>query len=309
MRKTWVWLLAVTLPDAAGFAQKRDELEPAALKEMVETERAFAAMGAEKGVRESFFEFFGEDGIAFNPHPGKFRENARKNPVPANPPPREFKLEWWPVYGDVAESGDLGYNTGPTLVTDLTAQNRPARHGYFFSVWKRQRDGNWRVAVDMGVSTPGVDKENQDRARYIRAPQENYKKTNPAGAAAGRAELMKLESEFLKAATHHGGRDGYLGYMAGWCRVHRPRMFPILRQAAAQYFDSVKLEVVQWEGMDGGVAGSGELGYTYGRYEFKLTEGGAERREKGYFTRVWKRSAEGEWKLVAEVANPLPAGH
>src|SRR6266545_2297215 len=212
MIKTWMLLPAVTLSDAAGLAQKREKLEPAALNEMVDTERSFAAMGAEKGVRESFFEFFGEDGIGFNPHPGKFRENARKNPLPANPPPREFKLEWWPVYGDVADSGDLGYNTGPTLVTDLTAQNRPARHGYFFSVWKRQPDGNWRVAVDMGVSTPGVDTNNQDRARYVRAPQEKYKKTKPVVGAAGRAEMMKLEGEFLKAATHHGGRDGYLGY-------------------------------------------------------------------------------------------------
>lgn len=95
---------------------------------MVATERAFAAMGAEKGVRESFYEFFGEEGISFNAHPTRFREYARKNPVPTPAPAREFKLEWWPVYGDVAESGDLGHNTGPTLFTDLTPQNRPSGH-------------------------------------------------------------------------------------------------------------------------------------------------------------------------------------
>ncbi|MGH9319156.1 MAG: hypothetical protein ACRD3V_04620 [Vicinamibacteria bacterium] len=62
-----------------------------------------------KGVYESFFKYFGEEGVAFNPHPHRFREEARRNPPPEPPPPREFKLEWWPVCGDVAESGDLGY--------------------------------------------------------------------------------------------------------------------------------------------------------------------------------------------------------
>jgi ketosteroid isomerase-like protein len=291
-------------------AQERPKVEPAALREMVEAERAFAAMGAEVGVYDSFFKYFGEEGIGFSPHPGKFRENARKNPPPTPRPPLQFKLEWWPVYGDVAESGDLGYNTGPSLVTDRTPQNRPARHGNFFSVWKKQPDGTWNVAVDMGTDTPGPDAAQQDRLRYVRAPQEPFKKVKLRDAAAGRAEMLRLESEFLKAAQKRGGREAYFAYMSQHCRVHRKGMFPILgREAAAGYFERQKLALTQWEGIDGGVAATGELGYVYGRYEVKKTEGGAEQPEKGYFTRVWKRDAKGNWRLVADVTNALPAGN
>ena len=289
-----------------GLLFAAQKLSPPALNEMVATERAFAAMGAEKGVRESFFEYFGEEGISFTPHPAKFREFARKNPLPDPPPPREFKLEWWPVYGDVAESGDIGYNTGPTLVTDLTPQNRPSRHGYFFSVWKKQPDGTWRVAVDMGADSPGPDPAHQDRLRYERAPQAPSKGIPPRDPAQGRSEVLELESRFRETLAREGLRDGYLSVVGEHARVHRVKNFPVLgKKAIGDFFADRNLTLVEWEGIDGGVAESGELAYSYGRYELKPEEG---KTEKGYFTHVWKRDGAGEWKLVADVASPLPEG-
>jgi ketosteroid isomerase-like protein len=296
-------IVLLGLLSAVPQAQK---LSPPALNEMVETERAFAALGAEKGVRESFFEFFGEEGISFNPHPQKFREFARKNPLPDPPPPREFKLEWWPVYGDVAESGDLGYNTGPTFFTDLTPKNRPSGHGYFFSVWKKQPDGTWRVAVDMGADSPGPDPAHQDRLRYERAPQEPSRGIPPKDAAQGRSEVLELESRFRETLSREGVRGGYLAVAGDRARLHRVKNFPVLgKQAIGDFFANRKLTLVEWEGIDGGVAASGELAYSYGSYE--LTSGAGDT-EKGYFTHVWKRNAEGEWKLVADVTSPVPEG-
>jgi ketosteroid isomerase-like protein len=293
-------LLVLAVPVAF---QQAARLEPPALQEMVQAEREFAAMGAEKGVYESFFKYFGEEGIGFNPHPGKFREGARANPPPDPPPPRQFKLEWWPVYGDVSESGDLGYNTGPTLVTDLTPQNRPARHGYFFSVWKKQADGAWNVAVDMGVGTPDADPAWQDRLRYVRAPQDESKVIATRDASSGREEMMKLEGEFSKS-TRESTPSGYAKYTARIVRLHRPGAFPILgREAVTKFVETSTLAVDEWEGIDGGVARSGELGYTYGRYGIRVSGTS----EKGYFTHVWKRDGKGEWKLVAEVMSPMPS--
>lgn len=157
------------------------------------------------------------------------------------------------------------------------------------------------------TDTPGLDATQQDRLRFVRAPQEKSKKVKRA-AAEGRAELMELEDEFFRAARKQAGRDAYVAYMAEYCRVHRSGNFPILgREAAGKYFAGQNLSVIAWEGIDGGVSASGELGYTYGRYEIRKTENGAVGTEKGYFTRVWKRDGKGNWKLVAEVTNALPA--
>ncbi|HEV2668300.1 MAG TPA: tetratricopeptide repeat protein, partial [Blastocatellia bacterium] len=51
------------------------------------------------------------------------------------------------------------------------------------------------------------------------------------------------------------------------------------------------------------VSRSGDLGYAYGRYEL----GGAEP-QKGYFARVWKRDANGQWRIVMDIVRPLPPG-
>jgi hypothetical protein len=208
-------------------------------------------LGAEKASASPSSSSSGGDQL--NPHPTKFREFARKNPLPDPPPAREFKLEWWPVYGDVAESGDLGYNTGPTLFTDVTEKKRPSGHGYFFSVWKRETDGVWRVAVDMGADSPGPDPAHQDRLRYERAPREPTKRTPPRDAAQGRSEILDLESRFRESLVRLGVRDGYLSAVGEHARLHRVKTFPVLgKKAIGDYFEDRKLTVVAWEGIDGG---------------------------------------------------------
>src|SRR6185503_1875363 len=110
-----------------------------ALASLVAAERAFARTSVEKGIRESFLEFFAEDGINFQPHPVKTREAILKRPAPATRPP--VVLNWEPAYADISRAGDLGYTTGPYVLTDNSPQKRPPHYGFYFSVWKKQSDG------------------------------------------------------------------------------------------------------------------------------------------------------------------------
>ncbi|MEO8446045.1 MAG: DUF4440 domain-containing protein [bacterium] len=59
-------------------------------------------------------------------------------------------LSWYPVNGEVAASGDLGYTWGNWK---LTAKDS-TYYGNYFTVWKKQKDGKWKVALDGGNSTP-----------------------------------------------------------------------------------------------------------------------------------------------------------
>ena len=58
--------------------------------------------------------------------------------------------------------------------------------------------------------------------------------------------------------------------------------------------------------MAGEVSTAGDLGYTYGSYEFKSKAGDMATVEKGYYLHVWKRNENGELRLVADVTNPQP---
>ena len=59
-------------------------------------------------------------------------------------------LSWKPVGADVAASGDLGYTWGnwKYQAPDTTY------YGNYFTAWKKQKDGSWKVALDGGNSSP-----------------------------------------------------------------------------------------------------------------------------------------------------------
>ncbi|MEO8664671.1 MAG: DUF4440 domain-containing protein [Ignavibacteria bacterium] len=59
-------------------------------------------------------------------------------------------LIWEPVMGEVAESGDLGFTWGKWHFTNKDT----TLYGNYFTVWKRQSDGSWKVLLDGGNSTP-----------------------------------------------------------------------------------------------------------------------------------------------------------
>ena len=62
----------------------------------------------------------------------------------------EFSLRWNPAAADVGGAGDLGYTIGTYRMEYREPGGEPiAIDGKYMTVWKRQLDGTWRVAVDM----------------------------------------------------------------------------------------------------------------------------------------------------------------
>ena len=55
------------------------------------------------------------------------------------------------------------------------------------------------------------------------------------------------------------------------------------------------------------VSASGDLGYTYGKYEMKGRTPDPQSVEKGYYVRMWKRNKAGKWQIVLDVTTALPA--
>jgi ketosteroid isomerase-like protein len=59
-------------------------------------------------------------------------------------------LSWKPEKAEVALSGDIGYTWGywKFVAKDTTY------YGNYFTAWKKQPDGNWKVSLDGGNNTP-----------------------------------------------------------------------------------------------------------------------------------------------------------
>ncbi len=65
--------------------------------------------------------------------------------------------------------------------------------------------------------------------------------------------------------------------------------------------------VLKWEPLKAEVAASGDLGYTFGRYEsIALDSLENEVIKYGTYVSVWKKQDDGSWKFVIDAGNILP---
>ena len=266
---------------------------PPSLAKMADTERAFARRAQETTVRDSFIEFFADESISFEPDLGPARERLRKQ---TQAPPAGFQLRWEPRLGDIAASGDLGYLTGPS---ETIVPGRPVRHGNYFSVWKRQPDGEYRVILDVGGNTP-------EKAPYapgfVRAAAVPTWKGNESKADSA-ASLLAADKEFSAAIASTGAAAAYASVMTPTVHFQRMGYLPMrTRNAAIEWLNS---NVKAWstDPMKAETAASGDLGYTWGKFDVTPA---ARESYSGYYVRVWTRRADGTWQLVAEVTTPPP---
>ena len=63
------------------------------------------------------------------------------------------RLSWTPVGADISASGDLGYTYGNFQFHSKDKDGKPTvEYGKYTSIWKLQKDGTWKVVLDMGNS-------------------------------------------------------------------------------------------------------------------------------------------------------------
>ena len=242
----------------------------------------------------------------FQPQPVKYKETVKDLPAPANSgytpaDPLAYTLDWQPLYSDVSAAGDLGYNTGPYILTDNTPARRPPQHGFFFSVWKKQPGGLWKVVLDVGIET----NEAYTGPRELRTGAVSSDAATAAvDQKAGYARLFELEHDLQESARKQGMAGAYSQYMYNDSRLHRNGMQPLLGQKAIVSYLAQYDYSPAWKPMYADIASSGDLGYVYGSYQIKAA-GSNVIAEKGYYARVWKRGADNKWLLVLDTTSPL----
>lgn len=122
--------------------------------------------------------------------------------------------------------------------------------------------------------------------------------------------LKQFEAEFMKAAAEKGSK-GYLSYYADDA-VELPNGAPAIEGkvniAPGMNFLDDKNNRLTWTPTGGDVSSCGDLGYTYGTFEFRSNDKGGEPRiEHGKYTSIWKLQKDGSWKVVLDMGNASPA--
>jgi len=121
--------------------------------------------------------------------------------------------------------------------------------------------------------------------------------------------LKKLEAEFMQAAAARGSQ-GYMSYYAEES-VEVPNGADLLigKDAIAKTmgFLDDKSNSLTWTPVGADISASGDLGYTYGTFEFRSQDAsGKPTVTRGKYTSIWKRQKDGSWKVVLDMGNAGP---
>jgi ketosteroid isomerase-like protein len=118
-----------------------------AIQEINKAEKDFDKMASEKGIAEAFWFFADSNAVIRRDSLIVGKENIRK--FYSTEFYKSATVTWSPDHTDAAESGDMGYTYGKYIwqskdSTGKTNENR----GIFHTVWKKQKDGNWKYVWD-----------------------------------------------------------------------------------------------------------------------------------------------------------------
>jgi ketosteroid isomerase-like protein len=117
---------------------------------LMDLDEQFCRDFAAKGV-EGWLAHFADDAIVFPPRgpikSGGPEVRAHYEKVFAKP----GDLRWKPVGGFIAKGDDLGYTYGTWQSSGKDKDgNAVTRTGKYFSTWRLQKDGSWKIVADIG---------------------------------------------------------------------------------------------------------------------------------------------------------------
>ena len=257
------------------------------LESLVNAEKAFAQTSVDKSTRTAFLEFFDKHTIAFSegvPVLGRKDWERRKE--------SNGYLFWWPVYADIAASGDFGYTTGPAVFGPDKSTKETKGGIYYSSVWKKDINGNWKVLADLGSSSYNP----TENLTTFKTSSHQPHPVNDLGTEPKR-ELVALDQSYNEA-LNKAKISFDESYFSDEARVHRRGIPPLTTIQSIKNF--AETGSYTFDHSQGHLASSNDMAVTYGTVKIIVNKEGHDVVEPACYMRVWKVES-GEWSIVLDV--------
>jgi ketosteroid isomerase-like protein len=296
--------LLVAMPAVAPafpLVQKVTDAPEDEALEMVSAERAFNKKAADTSIRDAFYEYMSDQAVIFRPGPVNGKEFYLGRP--SNPGP---VLTWWPTYAEIAGSGEIGWTTGPWEYR--SSKDKPAEaYGHFATVWQKQVDHKWKVLIDEGHSCARPPNDSLTWAKGRGRVDETTKMPKLTAFSASLTDLQTVDADYSAALTAKGIGAALGQYGDEDVLLYREEKPAIVGAAAAGRELAHEWDggAAEWKVQAGAVSRALDLGFTYGTVD--LPAHGKDKAGSRKVFRIWRRGADGPWKLCLDVTNPMPA--
>ncbi len=265
------------------FAQDPKQKEN--LQKIIETEKAFAQASIDKGTKNAFLEFLSKESIIFDKStPVNGLEYWQK---------LDFKgvITWQPIIAEIAGSSDLGYTVGNYQFHNTTAEEKPSSFGSFVTLWKKQADNSWKVAIDMGIPHDEVI-ENTANIREIYPVFKPYELKNQMVLA----ERMVFMKDHFYWKNAKSSLNPFESHLAQNIRIYRKNFKPIIGKENAKVFLKKMYDKnLVYTGLKAISSSAGDFVCVYG-----VISG---RGKSGTYLRIYKQEAKDAWKIMVEMVD------
>ena len=222
------------------------------------------------------------------------------------------------VTGDASSDGEIGYSfgwfeeDGPAPVASAAAAASAAagaatggapasRSGKYLAAWRRD-SGAWRLAVFVRIAAPRAPSAPPAEAGILAG---EHGVAQPGNREALRAQVLAADQAFAARSV----ADGYTVAFTSWCAADA-----VIAGGGDFHWNAAGVaealagwtvgETLVWSPLLGRAAASGDLGYTVGTAEHRVT-GKPESSFTKYLT-IWVRQADGSWRFVLDGGNARP---
>lgn len=259
------------LISSALFAQ--DKIDP-----MISAETNFAEYSVEHGMKAAFLKFLDSSSVVFEKgQPVNGIETWSKRP--------ESKgiLNWKPQYAEISQSGDLGFTSGCWTFQQNSINDSIVARGGFNSIWKKNKNGDWKNIVDLGVSkTPPVD------LSYIEKVYNEQQK----GKKGDLNSLLEAERHFT-TAFEVSPKLAYEYFLSSKSILNRNGYQPVKGNSSESKDVINKTPAgIKFNVLGSGISSAGDLGYVYGTITLNS--------KTSNYLRAWRKEKDG-WKIALDV--------
>ena len=276
-----------------SFVMAQEPDSSSAIFNMREAERHFAQASVIIGRNAAFVEYFADSSAIFT---DKWLTNGKQffKDLKASP----VVLKWEPELMDISASCDFGISTGPWEAQEYRPDTAPIATGYFLTVWKKQKDGEWKVILDGGSTTPAI---SGSKRNFSFPPGADKPVSNPPeiNVELSCKELLDREKQILEGWERSPLPSTYTEFLSPNVRIQLSGHLPTINvdtiNSLIAHFD----KNLTWKSSGSGAATSGDMGFTYGLLEIP----GKPEVIKGHYVRIWKRQPGADWKIVLEMMN------
>ena len=273
---------------AVSCAARADDVDlTKAVDSLVEAEKGYAKLGAEKGFRAASLANLSDDAVVFAPrmtNGKKFWQEAKEDPF----------ITWRPIFASIARSAELGYTTGPSEYRNARSDKEPAAFGHFVSIWQKYAKGTWKVVVDVGVNHPQPASTPNEITTFI-----------PKGASdvaeSARTELEKTQLEFAKALKKDEA-NAIIDNASDDIRIYRRGQIPAVGKSAAKKMLAEENAKTSCTPLGAGTSTAVDLAYEYGEYASDHDNA----TQRGIYLCIWRLESDGDWKLVLDLQKSAP---